>query len=265
MMNVYRAIYVVILLMVLCGSIPGCAGTLSQTRDLFTASVAEEKADAAYENKDYAAAFEHYRTAAQAGSPYGQFKLAAMYRDGEGVQRDARQYSYWIQQAAENGSPAAHYVIGLQLIPKNPAAAVRYLEKAAALEHGTSMHLLGLLHAQGIGVPQSTREALRWFRLAHAHGLTVDRRLLTEPGIEAYVKETSRAAAPAVSADRATGRQLVREIQQRLTDLGYAPGPVDGMFGGRTKAAIQAFQRAKGLEPDGQATPQLLEALKSTR
>jgi peptidoglycan hydrolase-like protein with peptidoglycan-binding domain len=69
---------------------------------------------------------------------------------------------------------------------------------------------------------------------------------------------------PSSTGSVAAGRQLVREIQQRLTDLGYAPGPVDGLFGGKTRSAIQAFQRAQGLQPDGQATPQLLEVLKKS-
>ena len=39
---------------------------------------------------------------------------------------------------------------------------------------------------------------------------------------------------------------------------------VDGtlLFGGKTRAAIEAFQRAKGLEPDGMPTAQVLEALR---
>lgn len=39
--------------------------------------------------------------------------------------------------------------------------------------------------------------------------------------------------------------------QQALTDLGYDPGPVDGVNGAMTTAAIKAFQRDHGLNPDG--------------
>ena len=260
----YRKVLVIAGLIVLGGFLSGCAGTLSQTVDLYKSSVAEEKADEAYQNKDFVTAFQEYKTAAQAGSPYGQFMLANMYLNGEGVQRDTKQYSYWIRQAAENGSPAAHYFIGMELIFSDSMLAVRHLEQAAALEHGPSMHLLGLMHAQGIGVPQSNREAVRWFRLAHAHGIQVDSQLLSESGIQAYVKKMNQAAPSTRSTNRSTGQQLVRQVQQRLTDLGYAPGPIDGMFGGKTKTAIQEFQRTKGLYPDGKATPQLLEMLKNT-
>jgi chloramphenicol 3-O phosphotransferase len=43
----------------------------------------------------------------------------------------------------------------------------------------------------------------------------------------------------------------VRRLQDDLGLLGYAPGPTDGVFGQRTEAALQAFQRAHGLPPDG--------------
>ena len=47
------------------------------------------------------------------------------------------------------------------------------------------------------------------------------------------------------------GRPSVREIQLALKRQGYDPGPIDGKMGAQTKAAIKAFQRSHGLEPDG--------------
>jgi hypothetical protein len=43
----------------------------------------------------------------------------------------------------------------------------------------------------------------------------------------------------------------VREIQRALTELGYDPGPIDGLFGARTRAAIKRFQAEHGLVADG--------------
>jgi hypothetical protein len=43
----------------------------------------------------------------------------------------------------------------------------------------------------------------------------------------------------------------VREIQRALTDLGYQPGPIDGVFGTKTRAAIKRFQADHGLVADG--------------
>jgi peptidoglycan hydrolase-like protein with peptidoglycan-binding domain len=47
----------------------------------------------------------------------------------------------------------------------------------------------------------------------------------------------------------------VREIQRRLRKLGYATGPVDGIYGRRTRAAVAWFQRKHGLTVDGRTTP----------
>lgn len=43
----------------------------------------------------------------------------------------------------------------------------------------------------------------------------------------------------------------VRVLQWRLTDLGYACGMIDGVFGAKTKAAVMDYQRANGLVADG--------------
>src|SRR5215207_2935505 len=52
----------------------------------------------------------------------------------------------------------------------------------------------------------------------------------------------------------AAGSQRVRQVQRDLRRLGYRPGPVDGLFGPRTKAAVQWFQMKYGLRPDGTVT-----------
>ena len=43
----------------------------------------------------------------------------------------------------------------------------------------------------------------------------------------------------------------VTYLQQRLVDKGFDPGPVDGIFGPRTEAAVKAAQSALGASPDG--------------
>lgn len=44
-------------------------------------------------------------------------------------------------------------------------------------------------------------------------------------------------------------------IQSALTQLGFDPGPVDGVWGKQSEAAVRAFQRSRGLEVDGHVGP----------
>ena len=66
--------------------------------------------------------------------------------------------------------------------------------------------------------------------------------------------------AQALSKYGSTGSE-VTQIQQRLKELGYNPGTVDGIYGTRTKNAVISFQRDYGLTDDGIAGPNTLKAL----
>ena len=58
----------------------------------------------------------------------------------------------------------------------------------------------------------------------------------------------------------AKGEDVTR-LQQRLKDLGYLDGKVDGQYGGGTKRAVIAFQRMHGLTTDGVAGQETQEKL----
>lgn len=55
----------------------------------------------------------------------------------------------------------------------------------------------------------------------------------------------------------------VKDLQQKLSDLGFDPNGVDGNFGPGTKAAVIAFQQSKGLQADGIAGPATMAALQA--
>lgn len=52
-----------------------------------------------------------------------------------------------------------------------------------------------------------------------------------------------------------------RGVQQRLHDLGFDPGQIDGVVGPKTKAAIVAFQTSRKLAADGVVGPKTKAAL----
>lgn len=53
----------------------------------------------------------------------------------------------------------------------------------------------------------------------------------------------------------------VRAVQTRLTELGFFHDKIDGIFGSKTRAAVIAFQKDRGLTQDGIAGKNTLAAL----
>jgi peptidoglycan hydrolase-like protein with peptidoglycan-binding domain len=100
--------------------------------------------------------------------------------------------------------------------------------------------------------------------------LTATALLLAHPGtsIAAGASESLRAATDnGLVLERGAGyaavdrRKSVRALQSTLRELGWQPGPVDGLFGPRTEAAVTRFQTAAGLAVDGAVGPQTVRAM----
>lgn len=66
---------------------------------------------------------------------------------------------------------------------------------------------------------------------------------------------------PATVLKMGPAEDQVRIIQRALQATGYDPGPIDGIYGPRTTAAVRAFQRDHGLRVDGVVGPQTWRAL----
>ena len=84
----------------------------------------------------------------------------------------------------------------------------------------------------------------------------------TEPSEDPLPRSGGRhGAAPAseaaASAQSARDRQLVAGTQSGLKRMGYDPGPIDGILGPRTRAAIRAYQKDHGLAVDERPTQAL--------
>jgi peptidoglycan hydrolase-like protein with peptidoglycan-binding domain len=57
---------------------------------------------------------------------------------------------------------------------------------------------------------------------------------------------------------------LVRAVQDALRQVGYYSGPLDGIMGPRTHAAITVFEVKTGREETGEASWELLKAIENT-
>jgi peptidoglycan hydrolase-like protein with peptidoglycan-binding domain len=67
---------------------------------------------------------------------------------------------------------------------------------------------------------------------------------------------------PGAGYGRPGGFAAVRDVQRLLHRIGYRPGPVDGLFGARTRASVQWFQIKHGLRPSGVVGPTTLAFLR---
>ncbi len=89
--------------------------------------------------EDYKQAAEWYRKAAEKGDIAGELRLAALYRDGRGVERDMAQAAEWYRKAAEQGDANAQATLGVlysmgQGVPHSDVEAYYWLDLAAAVK-----------------------------------------------------------------------------------------------------------------------------------
>ncbi len=57
----------------------------------------------------------------------------------------------------------------------------------------------------------------------------------------------------------------IREAQQMLSDLGYSPGPPDGIMGSRTRESLMRFQSQEALPVNGEVSDGVLAQLRKAR
>lgn len=95
---------------------------------------------------------------------------------------------------------------------------------------------------------------LRWNRSTH-YALTVGH-------LADRIAGMGRLHAQAPAQTRPLTRKEIKEIQQRLVQLGHLDGEVDGIAGRQTRAALRDFQRQQSLPADGYPDHRILEALR---
>lgn len=89
-------------------------------------------------------------------------------------------------------------------------------------------------------------------------------RLLDKIRFNRRIAEVAAAPAPevAVSPPADTASKDVELVQSGLAELGYSPGPVDGVLGEQTRQAIRKFEQDRQLAETGRLSPRLLRELR---
>jgi localization factor PodJL len=226
------------------------------------------------------------RRAAEQGVPDAMRRFGLMQARGEGVPVDAAAGRAMVVAAAEAGNVQAMHDAGGLFIsaegaPGAEEAAARWFQQGALHGVRDSQFNMALLFQEGFGVPQSAPDAYAWFLIAAAAGdgdagqrastlrrtLSADQRTAAEAVAQGF---TARAADPALQGAypaqpwNASDQDLIARTQTLLTDLGYDPGPADGVMGDQTRRAIVSYQRAAGLEPGGALNARLVARLEQS-
>jgi peptidoglycan hydrolase-like protein with peptidoglycan-binding domain len=110
------------------------------------------------------------------------------------------------------------------------------------------------------------------FRRAALAGLVAALTLLCLPGTSIAGGASNTSSAPGASLlqygagyGKPQGAAAVREVQRKLRRLGWQPGPVDGLYGPRTKAAVTRLQVAARIGVDGVVGPQTRRAISNAQ
>jgi len=154
-------------------AIPACEAALRQYPD--DVRLNHQLGRAYVAAKNYQAAVEHYRKAAEQGYAPAQVNLGLRYQDGRGVSQDYREALVWYRKAAEQGYAPAQVNLGKmyengQGVSKDETQAVAWYRKAAEQGYAIAQANLGVMYENGRGVSQDYREALVWYRKAAEQG-----------------------------------------------------------------------------------------------
>ncbi len=244
---------------------------------------------------DLTEAAQWYERAAERGLAPAQYRLGNLYEKGHGIERDTVAAAQWYEKAAEQGNTLAMHnlavinAMGVLAEGADMGKAIDWFRKAADRGVMDSQVNLGILYTKGMGVSEDLVEAYKWFAVAAKGGdrdaaekrdtiaksmrpdqldkargqANLWRPVPLNENANTVEVPTEWKSAPDVTASLSE-LEMIRRTQALLTDLGYDPGPADGILGARTQDAIRAFQQRSGLPVSGEVSPELVDALEKT-
>lgn len=142
------------------------------------------------------------------------------------------------------------------------AEAARWFRMAAEQGDARAQYWLGLMLAAGVGIPAEPEAARDWLGKASDQGHPGAADALPLVGLARVGPATPERAAVAEPLPAPGSPELARAVQSHLMALGYDPGYIDGIVGRLTIAAVRAYQRDHGQDPDGEVDQALLRELR---
>lgn len=154
----------------------------------------------AYQAGDYATALKEFLPLAEAGQASAQAAVGQMYLDGLGVPKDPAQAAAWLEKAAGGGNARARAQIGALYatgtgVPQDEMKASYWLLKAANQNVRQSQRFMALRFYAGQGVPRDLAQSFLYAALCARQGDPEGQALLNQLATEMSPEEKARAQA----------------------------------------------------------------------
>lgn len=249
--------------------------------------------------QDYGQAAYWFELAGKQNLAIAQYRLATLFEKGRGAAQDMEQARSWYERAAQAGNVKAMHNLAViyaegKGVPQDFTKAGQWF--LAAADHGLadSQYNVAVLFERGLGVTEDLSEAHKWFSIAANNGdegaaarrdaiaEQMDATTLVDAKLASQTWTPKRGDPIAngnltslgnwsnsslTSAGGGSGGVQaspdVAKAQRLLRELGYQPGPADGLMGPRTRDAISDFQGTAGLDVSGTVNAQLLSTLEA--
>ncbi len=227
--------------------------------------------------KNYAEANKWYRRAAEAGHVKAMHNLAVLLAQGQGVQIDHEAAAKWFQKAADHGLSDSQYNLAVLYergfgVKQDTAKAYQWY--ALAARHGDSK---AMQRRDAVTVRLSAEQIAEVAQnVANWSSQPVDVEAngnAPEPPAAVWevAKVVTKSEKPLTQAKDANASWVtsinplnteVADVQRMLKQQGFEPGPLDGIAGPRTIAAIREFEQKSGLPVTGSVSGALIARLK---
>jgi len=109
-----------------------------------------------------------------------------------------------------------------------------------------------------------TQAAVERFQRSRGLQTTGDLNQVTVSALQTSPPVSAAAAPQPLTVMAPQQSAAVRDTQQRLSELGFYDGAVDGVWGPETRAAVERFQRNRGLAVTGDLNPRTTSALRAS-
>jgi TPR repeat protein len=167
---------------------------------------------------------------AEVGNPSAELLVGLEYLEGKGVPKNEAAAIDWLSRAAAKGQPVAQYDLGALYadgrgVRADAVQAFQWFGAAALRGNRRAMHFLAIAYAEGVGTTKNLPEAARWFEHAATLGAVNSQfnlAVLYERGMGVQQSLTTAYKWYAIAA-----AQGDHEAQARVTALASTLNPAD--------------------------------------